>query len=92
AGAVALAAFIVLTVGFVVGLDLLLGQPWGAFIVGALYALGAFLVARMAGKALRQGGQEAQRHLQDARAEVHGVTRPLRRIFRSRPARPAVHR
>jgi hypothetical protein len=88
AGAIGIAAFIVLTIGFVTGLDLLLGQPWGAFIVALAYGLAALAVALLARGAMHRGQQVASHRIQSAKQEARAVVQPLRQL-RSRPARPA---
>jgi hypothetical protein len=89
AGAIALVALVVLTVGFVVGLDLLLGRPWGAFLVGAAYALAAVAAALAARNAIRKGQRTAQARVEDARREARAIVQPLRRLSRPGRSRPA---
>lgn len=81
AGVVGVAALTVLTVGFVVGLDRLLGAPWGEFIVAIAYAIGAFIVVGLAKAAHTRGRVRAMGHMQAAQEELRHVTRPVRRAF-----------
>ncbi|HUR61218.1 MAG TPA: phage holin family protein [Candidatus Thermoplasmatota archaeon] len=88
AGVVAIVAFACLTAGFVIGLDILLGAPWGAFVVTLAYAAFAFTFFLMARKAIRRGTDEASRHVEAAKRRGRAIAQPLR-DFQSRPARPA---
>jgi membrane protein implicated in regulation of membrane protease activity len=81
-------AFACLTAGFVIGLDLLLGAPWGAFVVTLVYAAVALAFFLRARTAIRHGTDEAARHVEAAKRRGRAIAQPLR-DFQSRPARPA---
>lgn len=81
-GAIALVAFVVITVGLVVLLNRFLGDPYGTLAVGALYVAGAFvglaLMARAAGKAEREAGKH------DAHAHAAVSLDPPAEVVRER--------
>lgn len=91
AGVVAIAAFACLTAGFVIGLNLLLGPPWGAFVVAAVYVGVALVFVNKAGKAVRRGTVEATRHVGDAKRHIREVGEPIRR-WRAAPRRSPARR
>ncbi|MFO1533797.1 MAG: phage holin family protein [Thermoplasmatota archaeon] len=71
----------VFTVGLVVGLDMLLGAPWGAFAVAGAYLAGAVACFLAANAKRRRAQREAAQHIAHAKGEVRRVTRPIRRAF-----------
>jgi hypothetical protein len=81
AGLLGLLAVVVLTVGFVVGLNLLLGSPAGYFITAGVYLLAAGLFVGVAVHSRREHKKEAQEHVQEARDDARLVVLPLRAAF-----------
>lgn len=86
AGLVAAIAIVLLTVGFVQGLNGAWGEPWGTFFVAAAYGAVAFgLVLAARGKAAK-GRRTAKLRLAQARLELQRVADPVREAFRREPA------
>lgn len=75
---------IVLTIALVVGLNELVGDPAGTWIVAALYtlvAVAAFFVMKSRREA---AAREQAQHMQNSRDEVRHVTAPVRSAFGGR--------
>lgn len=69
-GALGLVALIVLTVGAVVLLNRLLGDPYGTLAVGLLHVAAAFVGVGLMARATRGAEHEAERHHAHAAAAV----------------------
>ncbi|HET6398465.1 MAG TPA: phage holin family protein [Candidatus Thermoplasmatota archaeon] len=80
AGALALAAFVLLTYALVESINEAIGDPAGGWIVAIAYAAVAGVCIAFARKAQKAGRKEAQGKVEEARQEVRSVTEPLRRV------------
>jgi len=72
---------VVLTIALVVGLNELLGDPAGTFVVALLYLLVAGAAFYVAKKAKARAAAQTARHKENAREEVRNVVRPVRDAF-----------
>lgn len=81
-GVLGLGALILFTVALAVGLNRVLGSPWGTAIVGLLYVVGAGIAMAMAKAAQVAAKREATIKIEHAKAEVHAIADPWRRFLR----------
>lgn len=81
AGVLALISGVVLTVGAIVGLNLLLGTPAGYFIVVGLFAVAAVILLAKASMQREKHKLDAREHVQDARRDLREVLLPLKTAF-----------
>ena len=72
---------IVLTIALVVGLNALLGDPAGTFVVALLYLVIAGVAFFVAKKSREKAAAETARHMENSREEVRNVVRPVRDAF-----------
>lgn len=86
AGVIGAIAFVVLTIGFVQGLNEVWGRPWGAFTVAVVYGILAFVFVSAAKGKAAAGKRHAKLKLAQARLEVRRVVEPVRDAFRRDPA------
>lgn len=79
-------AFIVLTIAMVVGLNNLLFDPAGTFIVAGLYLVGALVAYGVTKSAKTRAAHQTEERIANAKEEVRHVGRPVREAFnRGRP-------
>lgn len=74
-------ALIVLTIALVVGLNELLGDPAGTFVVALLYVVIAGIAFAIAKSARSRAAEETRERMENAREEVRHVARPVRDAF-----------
>jgi len=80
----AIATLVVLTIALVVGLNQLLGDPAGTWVVVAIYVV-AMLVAWATMRAMRtRSRHETRRRIEYSKQEVRHVTAPVRSAFSGR--------
>jgi hypothetical protein len=77
----AIITLIVLTIALVVGLNGLLGDPAGTFVVALLYLVVAGIAYAVMRSARKRAAAESARHAENAREEVRNVVRPVRDAF-----------
>lgn len=81
-----LIALIVLTIAMVVGLNELLFDPAGTFLVAGIYLVGALVAFGIAKGAKARAAHEKEERIANAEEEVRHVGRPVREAFnRGRP-------
>lgn len=78
---IGIVAFIVLTIALVVGLNELVGDPAGTFIVALLYVVLAGIALLVARSARTRAGEETARRIENSREEVRHVAAPVRNAF-----------
>lgn len=78
AGVVGAITLVLLSIGSVVGFNLVLGSPWGYFLTAGIYALGAVLIAVGARMGQEKQKDKAAQEMEDARDEITYVVAPLR--------------
>lgn len=79
-------ALVVLTIALVVGLNEVLGDPAGTFVVALLYVVVAGIAFGIGKAARARAALEREERMANAREEVRHVVRPLREAFsRGRP-------
>lgn len=74
-------ALIVLTIALVVGLNELIGDPAGTFVVALLYLVIAGIAFAVARSAKARAAERTQQHVENSKEEVRHVTRPVREAF-----------
>jgi len=72
---------IVLTIALVVGLNELVGDPAGTFLVALLYLLVAGVAYAVSRSAKAKARAETERRIENSKEEVRNVVRPVREAF-----------
>lgn len=72
---------IVLTIALVVGLNELLGDPAGTFVVALLYLAIAGIAFAVARSSRARAQRETERRVENAKEEARNVVRPVREAF-----------
>ena len=72
---------IVLTIALVVGLNELVGDPAGTFLVALLYLIVAGVAYAVAKSSRQRAQRETERRVENAREEARNVARPVREAF-----------
>lgn len=83
-GLVGATAFIVLTIALVTGLNELIGDPAGTFVVAVLYLVVAGIAYGAARRARASASEKTHEHVENSKEEVRHVTGPLRDAFSTR--------
>lgn len=83
-GVLAIVALIVLTIALVVGLNALVGDPAGTFLVAGLYLVGVLVAFAVMRSRRAAAARETRERIADARAHVRHVTSPARSAFSGR--------
>ncbi|HET6403718.1 MAG TPA: phage holin family protein [Candidatus Thermoplasmatota archaeon] len=74
-------ALIVLTIALVVGLNALIGDPAGTFVVALLYLVIGGIAFAVSRNAKAKAAREREERMQNVREEVRHVVRPVRDAF-----------
>ena len=77
-------ALVVLTIALVVGLNELIGDPAGTFVVALIYVIAAGIAWAVARSAKTKAALEREERMENVREEVRHVVRPVRDAFGGR--------